>query len=141
VADGELGSLTEAHKRVMMTLELAGIEAFVHVWSGLPTTSMLARSELPGRTHEALIRRSHEDRLVGHISRDATAIEVREKPVKTAAPGASTSAQPPKRKRGRPKKGEVVEKKESRRLERQAAMSLDEMLSDLPTHCAGRSQT
>jgi hypothetical protein len=25
--------------------------------------------------HEALIKRTHEDRLVGHISRDATAIE------------------------------------------------------------------
>jgi hypothetical protein len=30
----------------------------------------------------------------------------------------------------------VVEKKEPRRLERQADMSLAEMLSDLPTHCA-----
>src|SRR5271170_6093885 len=107
-----------------------------------------ARSELPSRVHEALIKRTHEDRMVGHISRDATAIEAREKPVKTAAPEASTSAeplskrQPPKRKRGRPRKGEVVEKKEPRRLstcrslERQADMSLAEMLSDLPTHCA-----
>ena len=95
-----------------------------------------ARSELPSRLHEALIKRTHEDRLVGHISRDATAIEAREKPVKTAKPEASTSAQPPKRKRGRPRKGEVVEKKEPRRLERQADMSLAEMLSDLPTHCA-----
>jgi transposase len=95
-----------------------------------------ARSELPSRLHEALIKRTHEDRLVGHISRDATAIEAREKPVKTATPEASTSAQPPKRKRGRPRKGEVVEKKEPRRLERQADMSLAEMLSDLPTHCA-----
>src|SRR5215467_3364891 len=95
-----------------------------------------ARSELPSRLHEALIKRTHEDRLVGHISRDATAIEAREKPVKTAAPEASTSAQPPKRKRGRPRKGEVVEKKEPRRLERQADMSLAEMLLDLPTHCA-----
>src|SRR5271168_2200925 len=42
-----------------------------------------ARSELPSRVHEALIKRTHEDRLVGHISRDATAIEAREKPVKT----------------------------------------------------------
>jgi hypothetical protein len=95
-----------------------------------------ARSELPSRVHEALIKRTHEDRLVGHISRDATAIEAREKPVKTAAPKSSTSAPPPKRKRGRPRKGEVVEKKEPRRLERQADMSLAEMLSDLPTHCA-----
>ena len=89
-----------------------------------------ARSELPSRLHEALIERTHGERLVGHISRDATAIEAREKPVKTAAP------KPPKRKRGRPKKGEAVEKKQPRRLERQADMSLAEMLSDLPTHCA-----
>jgi hypothetical protein len=33
-----------------------------------------ARSELPSRVHEALIKRTHEDRLVGHISRDATAM-------------------------------------------------------------------
>jgi hypothetical protein len=46
---------------------------------------------------------------------------------------AERGAQPPKRKRGRPRKGEVVEKKEPRRLERQADMSLAEMLSDLPT--------
>jgi len=173
---------------VVTALEVAGVEAFVQIWSGLPgrplcdraalarafvakaviglpTTSMLierltvdkqlrrlcgwerpgelsseatfsrafaefARSELPSRLHEALIKRTHEDRLVGHISRDATAIEAREKPVKTAAP------EPPKRKRGRPRKGEVIEKKEPRRLERQADMSLAEMLSDLPAHCA-----
>jgi len=190
----ELGPLTETHKQVVTALEVAGVEAFVQVWSGLPgrppcdraalarafvakaviglpTTSMLierltvdkqlrrlcgwehsgelpseatfsrafaefARSELPVRVHAALIKRSHEDRLVGHISRDATAIEAREKPVQTAAPEASTSAQPAKRKRGRPRKGEVVEKKEPRRLERQADMSLAEMLSDLPTHCS-----
>ena len=95
-----------------------------------------AQSRLPARVHEALIKRSHEERLVGHISRDATAIEAREKPVTTATPETSTSTQPPKRKRGRPRKGEVVEKKEPRRLERQADMSLAEMLADLPTHCA-----
>jgi hypothetical protein len=73
-----------------------------------------ARSELPSRVHAALIKRTHQDRLVGHISRDATAIEAREKPVKLAAP--------PQPKRQRPKKGEVVENK-LRRLERQATMS------------------
>jgi hypothetical protein len=77
-----------------------------------------ARSELPSSLHHALIKRTHEDRLVGHISRNATAIEAREKPVKTAAPEASTSAQPPKRKRGRPRKGEVVEKNAGRRDKR-----------------------
>jgi hypothetical protein len=50
--------------------------------------------------HEMLIKRRHKDRLVGHLSRDATAIEAREKPVKVAAPETS------KRKRGQPKKRE-----------------------------------
>jgi Transposase DDE domain/Transposase domain (DUF772) len=97
-----------------------------------------AHSALPARIHEALIRQAYEDRLVGHISRDATAIEAREKPVKpaAAAPEACAAAAPAKRKRGRPRKGEVVEKKEPRRLERQAGMSLAEMLADLPKHCA-----
>ena len=51
-----------------------------------------------------------EDHLVGHIARDATAIEAREKPVKTKR------SPSPKRKRGRPRKGEVVVVKEPRRL-------------------------
>jgi hypothetical protein len=89
-----------------------------------------AESGLPARVHEALIERTLADRLVGHISRDATAIEVREKPVRAAAAPAR-----PKRKRGRPKKGEVAAKKEPRRLQRQAGMTLPEMLADLPICC------
>ena len=91
-----------------------------------------AASGLPGRVHEALIVRTHKNCLVGHISRDATAIEAREKPVKPALPAPKT----PKRKRGRPKKGEAIAKKEPRRLERQAGMTLAEMLADLPAYCA-----
>jgi hypothetical protein len=88
-----------------------------------------AASDLPGRVHAALIERAFENRLVGHISRDSTAIEVREKPVKPTVPAA------PKRKRGRPRKGEE-RPKEPRRLERQGNMTQDEMLADLPRHCA-----
>ena len=88
-----------------------------------------AKSDLPSRVHEALIKRTHEDRIVGHVSRDATAIEAREKPVSVCTP------EKPKRKRGRPRKGEVVAK-EPRRLERQGTMSLPQMLADLPTHCS-----
>src|SRR6266581_5337313 len=88
-----------------------------------------ATCELPSRVHEALIKRTLKDRLVGHISRDATAIEAREKPVRVAPP------EMPKRKRGRPKNGVLVEK-EPRRLDRQVTMSLAEMLNDLPKHCA-----
>jgi hypothetical protein len=88
-----------------------------------------ATCELPSRVHEALIKRTLKDRLVCHISRDATAIEAREKPVRVAPPAM------PKRKRGRPKNGVLVEK-EPRRLDRQVTMSLAEMLNDLPKHCA-----
>jgi hypothetical protein len=91
-----------------------------------------AQSGLPARVHKALIVKTHKDRLVGHISRDATAIEAREKPMKALA--APVSAKP--RKRGRPKKGETAAPKEPRRLERQAGMTLNEMLADLPTACA-----
>ena len=89
-----------------------------------------AESSLPARVHEALIETTHKDRLVGHISRDATAIEAREKPAKTP----ETPVAAP-RKRGRPKKGEAAAPKEPRRLERQAGMTLHEMLADLPTAC------
>jgi hypothetical protein len=37
-------------------------------------------------TTRTLVKRTHQARLVGHISRDATAIEAREKPVKLAVP-------------------------------------------------------
>lgn len=90
-----------------------------------------AASQLPARVHEALIKKTHADRLVGHISRDATAIEAREKPVSTGTP----ESVKPKRKRGRPKKGEVVIKEPTRRLERQAFMTLAQMLADLPSVC------
>jgi hypothetical protein len=32
----ELGPLTETHKQVVTALEVAGVEAFVQAWSGLP---------------------------------------------------------------------------------------------------------
>ena len=91
-----------------------------------------AASALPSRLHQALIQETHADRLVGHISRDSTAIEAREKPVK---PDQSAPAAQPKRKRGRPRKGEVRAVEPPRRIERQLGMTLAEMLAELPRHC------
>lgn len=88
-----------------------------------------ATTQLTQRTHETLIRKTHEDRLVGHISRDATSIEAREKPAQK-----EKQPEPPKQKRGRPKKGEE-RPKELKRLERQRTMTKQEMLDDLPTAC------
>jgi hypothetical protein len=91
-----------------------------------------AASELPQRLHEALIKATQQERLIGHISRDSTEIEAREKPVRTPV-----SITPAKsiRKRGRPKKGEQTAAPEPTRMERQAAMTLEQMLDDLPRSC------
>jgi hypothetical protein len=184
----EVGPLTGQHKRVIVVLDVARIEAFVAVWSGLPgrpladrqalarafvakavlglphTNQLIDRlnadktlrrlcgwetrgqipsestfsrvfaefatSALPARVHEALIKTTHAERLVGHISRDSTAIEARERP----APKPVQAA--PQRKRGRRRKDEAPPPpKEPRRLERQSAMTLAEMLADLPRRC------
>ena len=88
-----------------------------------------AATELPQHVHDAVIRNTHADRLVGHLSRDSTAIAAREKPAtQEKAPA------PPKRKRGRPKKGEARPKPLTR-LQRQAPMSTQAMLDDLPAVC------
>jgi hypothetical protein len=98
-----------------------------------------AASALPSRLHDALIEETHADRLVGHISRDSTAIEAREKPVKSAEPkpppSRAQSPARPRRKRGRPCKDEVRPVEPPRRIERQLGMTLPAMLKDLPRHC------
>lgn len=76
-----------------------------------------AATELPQRLHEAVIQRWEADRLVGHISRDATAIKAREKPLSKRAK--------PKRRQGK-----------NRRVFKQLnEMTLNEMIDDLPKHC------
>ncbi len=89
-----------------------------------------AKTQLTQRVHEALIQQTHGDRLVGHISRDSTAIEAREKP----APKPPPPAERLKRGRGRPKKGEDRPQQRTR-LQRQGTMSKQAMLEDLPSHC------
>ena len=85
-----------------------------------------AESSLPERLHEALVRRTMGDHLVGHISRDSTAVEARERPAPKPP-----EAEKPKRKRGRPRKGE--ERRNSlTRLERQRSLPLPAMLAVLP---------
>ena len=93
-----------------------------------------ADSALPSRLHEALIRQTHADRLVGHIARDSTAIEGHEKPQRADKPETPAPERKP-RKRGRPRKGEEPAPKPPSRLERQAGMTLRQMLADLPRPC------
>ena len=90
-----------------------------------------AQIGLAEHTHAALIKRAFKGHIIGHIARDATAIEAREAPVKREKPAIKA----PKRKRGRPRKGEVVPPKQPRRIERQNGQKLSEMLADLPITC------
>jgi hypothetical protein len=89
-----------------------------------------AAGNLPQSVHEAMIKKHCGEKLAGHISRDSTAIESREKPTKTP----KTPAEP-KAKRGRPRKGEVTAPKPLKRVELQPERSLEENLNDLPTFC------
>ena len=52
-----------------------------------------AEGALPSRLHEALIKNTMQDQLVGHLSRDATAIEGREKPTPEAKAASQAEAQ------------------------------------------------
>ena len=90
-----------------------------------------AADQLPQRIHENMVQVHAGRKLVGHVSRDATAIEAPERPA--PQPAAQTPAAP--RKRGRPKKGEERPAQPPKRLEVQPTRTLAANLADLPTRC------
>ncbi len=92
-----------------------------------------SRGCLPQKIHEAMVKTHCKDKIAGHVSRDATAIQAREKAVKNQEEEPSSG---PKRKRGRPKRGEEVAPRAPRRLDLQGKRSLEENLKDLPYHCS-----
>jgi hypothetical protein len=111
-----------------------------------------AAGRLAERVHEALIKEHLGGELIGHISRDGTAIEAREHPTRPIIP--TTTAQPtpipaeepaagasatetsaPAKKRGRPRKDEVRPPAKESPIHRQRQQPLAQMLKDLPTAC------
>jgi Transposase DDE domain/Transposase domain (DUF772) len=92
--------------------------------------SEFARDEFAQRVHATLIQRSQSERLVGHILRDGTAIEAREK----AAPKPAQAKGPRRLHR---KAGAAQHPEQMTRIERQAsgAMTLAEMMAELPRAC------
>jgi hypothetical protein len=116
-----------------------------------------AEGRLAQRVHEALVKEHLGDELIGHISRDGTAIEARERPaqIKTAAAtpvpttqsplvpaeqGAAQTSTPetppaPARKRGRPRRGELRTPAKESPIHRQRQQSLAQMIEDIPTAC------
>lgn len=89
-----------------------------------------ATSGLGSLVHDALVGQYLSTELVGHISRDSTAIVGREKPAKKKA------NEPKKaRKRGRPAKGEQREPVAEKRLDRQVKQSAEDAIQELPVIC------
>lgn len=116
-----------------------------------------AEGRLAERVHEALIKEHLGDELIGHISRDGTAIEAREHPVRTKSaavtptPTAQAALVPdnegtteasateiplvPVRKRGRPRRGEVRQPAKESPVHHQRRQTLAQILESIPTAC------
>jgi hypothetical protein len=106
-------------ERLMADSPLRRICGF-HLHKKLPSESTFSRafdefaqSALPERAHEALIKKHPGDELIGHLSRDSTAIEARERAA-------------------RPVNAELEVK---RSVKRQRGQTLDEMHKEIPTAC------
>jgi hypothetical protein len=93
-----------------------------------------ASSELIQHVHARMIKDTLGEQLIGHISRDSTAIEARESIAKKDK--AEVVPAKPKNKRGRPAKGEVRPAPEPSTLERQSGQTLGQIIAELDTACA-----
>ena len=94
------------------------------------TFAAFAAGSLGNVVHDALVEEYLSHELIGHISRDSTAIVGREKPAKKAA-------EKPKlpRKKGRPAKGEQRGAATLKRMNRQVQQTTEEAICELPTVC------
>ncbi|MDP2787607.1 MAG: transposase [Pseudomonadota bacterium] len=116
-----------------------------------------AEERLAERVHEALITEHLGDELIGHLSRDGTAIIARERPARTAVESPADTAQPdllstqaetasgasanppatpaPTKRRGRPRRGETRPPANESPIQRQRKQTLAQMLEEIPTAC------
>ena len=115
-----------------------------------------AEGGLSQRVHEALIKEHLGDQLIGHLNRDGTAIEARERPSRKETPASEAAATAqaallpkeerpaetsvpetpaPARKRGRPRRGEARPAAKAAPIKRQREQTLAQMLEEIPTAC------
>jgi Transposase DDE domain/Transposase domain (DUF772) len=92
-----------------------------------------AKQELAQQWHRQFIKTQLGEELIGHICRDGTAIEAREKPAKADKNASEKGAQP--KKRGRPRRDEVREPAPESPLVKQRKQTLAQMLEDIPRQC------
>jgi len=96
--------------------------------------ALFAQSELPQQLHAAVIASTQANRLVGHIARDSTAIEARERvPEPVIEQKRQARAQKPKRKKGAHARAKASER--GTRIQRQRHQKLNVMLAGLPRQC------
>lgn len=97
-----------------------------------------AHTQLPQQLHQAVIQATQQERLVGHMARDSTAIPSRERFPETT-PGKKRKRPTTKKtsKTKRPKGSFARAKAAERgtRIQRQRHQKLPHMLADLPQHC------
>lgn len=90
-----------------------------------------ANTELPQQLHAALIEATQKDRLIGHIARDSTAIEARERFPENPPP------EPPRRKYAyAPRRKRSMPLAPRSRIEEQRRLPVAVMLAELPRHCS-----
>lgn len=125
-------------ERLSMDRALRRICGF-SLWKKLPNAATFSRAfaafaqdKLAERAHEALVKTHLGNVLVGHLSRDGTAISAREKP-KAAAKNTGVKAQQ-KARRGRPKKGDERPLKITR-IAQQLQQTLPQVKAELPVVC------
>jgi len=96
--------------------------------------ALFAESELPQQLHAAMIKTTQGDRLVGHIARDSTAIEARERvPEAVMEQKRQSKVRKPRRKKGSHTRAKAADR--GTRIERQRHQKLDAMLAGLPRQC------
>lgn len=105
--------------------------------SNIPSESTFSRafqefavSGLGDLVHHLLVETNLQSELLGHISRDSTAIAGREKPLPKPK-----KAKAAPRKKGRPARGEIREQKPESRLARQVTQEAQESLKEISVVC------
>ncbi len=96
--------------------------------------AVLAENPLLTKTLADMVSTYHEGRIVGHISRDSTAIPVRERPCNKKTD--VTISRPRTYRRGRPRKDEIRPEKTPTVLSGQAAISALDAIKALNTACS-----
>lgn len=126
-----IGTTTGLIERLAIDKALRRICGFPP-YAKLPSESTFSRAfgefaeaKLGERAHEALIREQLGERLIGHVSRDGTAIAARERPQAKAS--SATVVAPNKGKRAEPAPGSPIR--------RQRRQTLPQMLAELPRAC------